>query len=141
MSTDTTTLKALAESYADKSHAADNAGKRMADHPDMPAHLATYVANRSKRGAANAVARVILGLPDDEPIKSGPAGAQKVTKNGRRIETVARWITRNAPADDTVKPAVLRATLSGKDGGSVVIEEGTDLYEQLVALIRDGKTD
>ena len=137
--TTTPALSSIAASYADKSAAAENAAKRLAEHPDTPAHLAAFITMRDEKvwGAANIVARQMLDLPADEPIKKGPAGQQKTTTNGRRIETLARWITRNADKadDDDDKPVVLRVSLSGQGGGTVTVPNDHPMYAELVALV------
>lgn len=96
------------------------------------------MARRAQRGSANAAARAILGLPADEPIKTGPAGKQKFTQHGRSIETVAKFLQRHSGAKDC-KPARLTLTLSGSDvaGGTVVIPPDHKLYSDLVALFEE----
>lgn len=96
------------------------------------------MANKPVRGSANAAARKILGLPADEPIKTGPAGKQKYTQHGRSIETVAKFLQRYSNSAEP-KPVRLTVTLSGSgvSGGTVVIPSDHKLYAELVALIEE----
>lgn len=125
-------ITTLAVRYADADNTLGNATKRLTEHADWTPLVESF--DKSIRGHANILAREVLGLPADEPIKVGPKGDQKVTKNGRRIESLARLITKHA--DKGPKPMRLAVNLSGTDvnGGTVVIEPSNPMFDALMAL-------
>lgn len=104
-------------------------------HPDFPKYV-EMAGRKHVRGAANTAARKILGLPSDEPIKTGPKGKQKYTEHGRSIESVARLLTNHARAGEH-RATRLTVTLSGSDvaGGTVIVPEDHGLYGPLVAMV------
>lgn len=114
--------------------ASTSASSLLAAHPDFPRYVA-MAANKAVRGSANAAARAILGLPTDEPIKTGPAGKQRYSQHGRSIETVAKYLKTAGGAAES-KPTRLTLTLSGSDvvGGTVVVPADHKLYAELIAL-------
>lgn len=118
-----------AYAYARAAVTEENASSRLLNVPGMDAFLfdAAEVLESGKRGAANDLARHLLALPAGEPVKTGPRGEQTYAPNGRRIETVARWITRNAPtvkrerdALKAITSAVKAAALKGHDAAAIM---------------------
>lgn len=125
----TPAMTAGARAYARAAITEENASGRLLDVPGVAEFLADAadVLESGKRGAANDLARHLLGLPADEPVKTGARGQQTYAPNGRRIETVARWITRNAPTvkreRDVLKAitsAVKAAALKGRSADEIM---------------------
>lgn len=87
------------------------------------------------------------GLAKDEPITvSGQRGVRTpygavVNRMSERYDAARRVVLGKSDETDKTddKPAVLRATLSGKGGGSVTIPADHPLHDQIVALIAEGK--
>lgn len=119
------------------------------------AHVAAHGADLDvKQHAAAIAALAYTPGPITEP-KRGEDGevvrnaagkiTQQRTKYGRAVNTAREGLVaavKRATADDvddTPKPVVLRATLSGKGGGSVTIPADHPLHAQIVALIAEGK--
>ena len=115
--------------------ASSTPGALLVAHPDFPNYV--EMAARNVRGAANTAARKILGLPSDEPIKTGPRGRQKYAKYGRSIESVAKLLTNHSRSGER-KPTRLTVNLSGSDvaAGTIVVPEGHELYARLVAMVQ-----
>lgn len=136
-STSTTSVQTLGERYGDAVAAADRAGIRLNEHPDFPSYvtLAADLKKAGVKGPHNVAAKRLLGLPDDEPEKTGPRGAQKRTKNGRRFRAVADLIAKAMESDDDEpKPVKVRVSMSGEGGGTVTIPEDHPMYDALVSL-------
>lgn len=132
-------LTTLAIRFADADNTLGNATKRLTEHAEWSPLVASF--DKSIRGHANILARAVLGLPDDEPIKVGPKGKQRVTVNGRRIESLARLISKHA--DKGPKPMRLAVNLSGDDvtGGTVVIDADHEMFGALMALFAAAEAD
>lgn len=131
----TPAMTAGARAYARAAITEENASGRLLEVPGVAEFLfnAAEILESGKRGAANDLARTLLSLPAGEPVKTGKRGEQTYAPNGRRIETVAKWITRNAPtvkrerdALKAVLSAVKAAALKGHDAAAIMtaVEEG-----------------
>lgn len=143
MSVNFDAIRPVATRYAEAATKAERAAARLADHADVHVIFDRYAAlvadkGGKSHGVAPVVAREVLGF--DESVTATPDENGKVSAKGTRVASLARWIQRNLPKDETdaPKPVVLRATLSGEGGGTVVVdpEQNPDLYAALVALIR-----
>lgn len=73
-----------------------------------------------------------LAYPNDEPVqkKNGTR-----TRFGNAVQAAGNGLRAALPADETVKPSVLRVSLSGEGGGTAVVPADHPLYGALVELI------
>lgn len=133
-------IRPTAVAYADHARKADRAGTTLKGHADLPKVWEHYdalcVANNNRtRGVMLQVARDVLGLSSDVTLTRD--GDKPLSVDAQRLENLKKWLDRNLPKaeDDTPAQRVLRVSLSGEGGGTVVVPEDHALYAALVALI------
>lgn len=84
-----------------------------------------------------AVADYMRQHVEDGQRTRGGKGEQVTTDYGRGFKSLESALkARLTKRDESVKPIVLRATLSGEGGGTVTIAPDSDLYAVLVAKIK-----
>lgn len=83
-------------------------------------------------------ALAVLTYPHDAPVQKKDG---KRTRFGNAVQAAGNGLRAalGKDEDDTPKPVVLRASLSGEGGGSTVIEPTHPLYAAIVAMIHGGE--
>lgn len=97
--------------------------------------------DHTARGAITGAIHAYLTGTDDKgswpAVATGPKGEQVRTNYGRGVDAIGRQLRKLFAGSDEPKPAVMRVSLSGEGGGSVVIDADVDaeLYAVLLGRI------